>query len=257
MISSVYKINGMDIIDMKSIIHNIFCAFVLAGCAGGTIGPLNELQAIDSEYSIAFWVRNTDSSAPVHIYIEGDGHAFDARGRPTSDPTPRGTLVRDMAAADMTPNVAYLARPCQFIMSPACSVHDWTDGRFSERIIDEMSNAVTFIARGRPVVLIGYSGGAMASALIISRNPDLNVREWITIAGVLNHDDWTEYFGDAPLSESLSLHELPHVPQRHYVAPDDAVVPNSLSVRWTDGRNLIFVPGASHNDFSMLNVDKI
>lgn len=218
---------------------------------------LSGLQSITGDYNIAFWSRDTDETSPVHIYIEGDGHAFDQYGHPTSDPTPRGRLVRNMALQDASPNVAYLARPCQFIMSQSCKTSDWTSGRFSEKIVSEMSDAVRFIAHGRPVVLIGYSGGAMMSGLIIANNPDLDVREWITVAGILNHKDWTEELGDSPLSDSMNLDMLPHIPARHYVAERDSVVSKVLSVKWLGAENIITVHGATHDKFPHFKIDFI
>lgn len=237
--------------------RNILIALLLCGCVGTTAPrpELTMLQVVGGDYGIAYWRKDTDMTAPVHIYIEGDGHAFDGHGRPTSDPTPRGTLVRDLAMCDDAPNVVYLARPCQFEVSPACTSHDWTDGRFSEGIIEEMSVAVRHLAAGRPIVLVGYSGGAYVSAAIIERNPDLDVKQWITIAGVLNHVDWTEYFGDAPLSGSMNLNTLPQMFARHYVAEWDSVVPRTLSERWVGAENLIVVPHARHDKFPGLELD--
>ncbi len=224
---------------------------LLAGCGPVWYVPADFTYGTITapEYTIATYTRITDNFAPVHIYIEGDGNSFSANGTPTGDPTPRGTFMRDLAARDASPNVAYVARPCQFIMSDACRVSDWTTGRFSSRVIDAMSRAVRELAKNRPVVLIGYSGGAMVAMLIMERNPGLDVREFISIAGVLNHDDWTHYFDDTPLSDSLSAGELPHVAMRHYVAEHDVIVSRELSQRWTGGVGLIIVPDATHDDF--------
>lgn len=237
--------------------RGIIFTFFLMGCVGtvSNAPEMNILSIIGGDYDIAYWTHDTDDVNPIHIYIEGDGHAFDASGHPTDDPTPRGTFMRDLAARDTSPNVVYMARPCQFIMSSKCNVHDWTDGRFSEKIVNEMSDAVRWVARGRPIVLIGYSGGAMISGLIINNNPDLDIRKWITIAGVLNHTDWTEYFGDTPLSRSQNLNGLPHVFARHYVASDDVVVPFALSQRWVGSESLTSVPGATHDIFPDLQLD--
>ena len=112
-----------------------------------------------------------------------------------------------------------------------------------------MATAVTQVAAARPVVLIGYSGGALASGLIIQKYPRINVEKWITIAGVLNHADWTEYFGDSPLKSSINMNTLPRIQQTHYVAENDQTVPNSLSFKWTGGANTVVVPGATHDDF--------
>lgn len=206
-------------------------------------------------YDIAMWQKITDAKSPVHIYIEGDGHAFDGHGRPTRDPTPRGTFVRDLAAADTSANVAYIARPCQFVMSPECSVTDWTNGRFSPQIVSAMADVVRNISQSRPVILIGYSGGAMISGLIIEKNPDIDVKKWITIAGVLNHKEWTEYFGDTPLSASIDMNTLPHVPQVHYVAQTDVVVPIALTRRIAAPSDIVVVPNSTHNKFPDFDID--
>lgn len=70
---------------------------------------------------LASWQKITVSAAGYKIYIEGDGYAFDVRGRATSDPTPRGTLMRELAFGDDSPNVMYLARPCQYVKSGDCA----------------------------------------------------------------------------------------------------------------------------------------
>lgn len=222
---------------------------LLCGCASAWHAPADFIYApfVSGDYTLATYQRLSDTTSPIHIYIEGDGNSFDARGIPTSDPTPNGTLVRDMAARDASPNVAYIARPCQYIMSPTCSRTDWTDGRFSERIVDSISGAIQTIAQNRPVVLIGHSGGAMISGLVINRAPELNVTKWVTVAGVLNHTDWTSYFGDAPLSKSLDMSSLPTVPQTHYIIDGDRVVPNRLSRKWVDESKLAVIQNAKHD----------
>lgn len=225
-------------------------ACVLVGCSGTSHMPDNfvYVPVLSADYDIATWQKISSPVSPIRIYIEGDGHAFDGYGKPTSNPTPKSYMLRDMASRDNSPNVVYMARPCQFIMSDNCNITDWTSGRFSTHNIDTMANAIRHVANGRPVILIGYSGGAMISGLVIEKNPDIDVKQWITIAGVLNHHDWTEYFGDSPLSASENLNRLPRVPQCHYVADYDIVVPRHLSEKWTDN-NIIIVPDSTHNDF--------
>ena len=234
----------------------LFLFFCICGCAPAWRAPSDFIGApINADkYTIATFQRIADNISPIHIYIEGDGNSFDAHGRPTSNPTPRGMLMRNLAMRDPSPNVVYMARPCQYIMSNACTRSDWTTGRFSSDIVDSVATAIKDIAANRPVVLIGYSGGAMISGLVINKNPDIYVREWITIAGVLNHAEWTEYFGDVPLSLSLNMDELPRVAQRHYIARGDRVVPNKLSQKWLAGQTLYIIDGATHNDFPNLQL---
>lgn len=233
--------------------HAVFLAvfICLSGCST-TLHTFSDdfiyVPVRAGEYDIVTYQKISDAHAPVRIYIEGDGNAFDATGRPTDNPTPRGDTVRRMAIRDASPNVIYMARPCQYIMSDGCNVSDWTSGRFSPRIISVMADAVRSVAPNREIVLIGYSGGALLSGLIITQNPDINISQWITVAGVLNHGDWTHYFGDTPLSDSVNMDELPRVSQLHYVASRDAVVPLHLSKQWTQNK-MIIVPNTLHNDF--------
>lgn len=234
---------------------NILLSLLLIGCAPVWHAPSDFIYAPISagKYTLATYQHLSDTTSPIHIYIEGDGNSFNARGIPTSDPTPHGTLVRDMAVRDTSPNVVYLARPCQYIMSSACTASDWTDGRFSPDIIDSMAQAIKTLSQNRPIVLIGYSGGAMASGIIINQNPEMKVMHWITVAGVLNHSDWTAHFGDKPLTKSLNMTALPRVPQTHYIVSGDRVVPNHLSRKWVRGEKLLEIPNATHNKIPELH----
>lgn len=236
-----------------------FLLLLLAGCAH-TVHMTDEFTFVPiktDEFEIATWQKITDNVSPIHIYIEGDGNSFDRYGSPTYDPTPRKDTVRRLAKSDNSPNVMYMARPCQYIMSDACDVSDWTSGRFSAHIVNSVATAIKSVAKNTPVILVGYSGGAMISGLIISKYPDINVKQWITIAGVLNHTNWTQYFGDTPLSQSLDLNELPHIPQRHYVAEFDKVVPIELTYRMANPSDIIVVPNASHSNLKNITLDFI
>ena len=232
---------------------------ILCGCVGGNIREnMDIINPTRSDlYSVATIQKITNKNTPVHIYIEGDGHAFNSYGRATHDPSPRSNFMRDMANADTAPNVVYVARPCQFVMDNKCKKTDWTDGRFSETMVDSVAAAIKQIVGKRPVILVGYSGGAMISGLIIQKRPDIDVIQWITIAGVLNHSDWTEYFGDTPLKRSLDMNTLPHISQIHYVAENDKTVPNALSKKWIKENTLITIPDAQHDTIPIIKIDFI
>ena len=241
---------------MTRFIILIFIA-LLTGCvARPWTPPMDFVESVikTDKFDIFTYTRINNNTAPIHIYIEGDGNSFDAYGMPTSNPTPHGTFIRELAAQDTSPNVVYMARPCQYIMSAQCNKSDWTYGRFSPDVIESTAIAIRKIAKKRPVVLIGYSGGAMISGLVIQNYPDINVQKWITVAGVLNHADWTEYFGDSPLTDSENLTTLPRVPQIHYIADRDHVVPNELSRKWVPEHNLVTVPNSTHHRFENLNL---
>ncbi len=84
---------------------NLFFTLILAGCTTTWVAPPQFVpQRIKTDdFTLQTYQKNTDSASPVHIYIEGDGHAFDAYGNPTNNPTPHNTLVRDLAAGNAIP----------------------------------------------------------------------------------------------------------------------------------------------------------
>jgi len=240
--------------DMKKII----CVLILSGCVGGKWTPpsdFNYAPIKTDTYEIATWQKiNSPQNKNIHIYIEGDGYAFDAYGQPTNNPTPRGTFVRDLALADNFDNVVYMARPCQFIMDENCSQSDWTSGRFSKKIIDAQSAAIKQIAKDKNITIVGYSGGAMVSGLVIQQNKKLNFEKWITVAGVLNHKLWTDYFGDEPLIGSMNMERLPNISQTHFIGGRDGVVPYTLAKQWAKETDIKLIPDATHDDFSGLKI---
>ena len=237
---------------MKKII--LMMAFLLSACA--TENPLKDLrfQPISSgKYTVASWHKITKTGSPVKIYIEGDGHAFDNRGRPTSDPTPEGLFLRKLAVDDTSDNVVYLARPCQYLMGKNCSKTDWTDGRFSSEIIDSMDGAVGALmkkSKSNEMILVGYSGGGFVATQIALRHLD-KTKKLITIAGVLNHQEWTDYHKDSPLSASIDFNpknsELDKINQVHYAGGKDTVVPLELIEAWTPDGTIQIVPKAKHH----------
>jgi pimeloyl-ACP methyl ester carboxylesterase len=200
-----------------------------------------------NNYVLVSWQKITDKEAPIYIYIEGDGNAFNYQGMPNKNPTPKSKFLRTMAFNDDNANVVYLARPCQFIKSDTCSVQDWTVGRFSEEIVEDTAFAIKQIAQEKEIILVGYSGGALLSGLIISRHPEMKINKWITIAGLLNHKDWTQYYGDMPLNLSLDLDTLPQIEQQHFVGGKDKVIPLKLSKKWINNKDLIILPNATHS----------
>lgn len=184
-------------------------------------------------------------------YIKG--YAFNSHGKPTHAPTPRGTLVRELAFGDKSPNVIYLARPCQYIKSPMCSQRHWTTARFAPEIINAEYETIRQIAGNNPVVLVGFSGGAQVAGLVATAKRGLNVTKIITIAGNLDHLAWTQYHNLPPLNESMNLEsyrtQFAKLPQIHYVGSNDEVIPLVLVRKFVGNDDLIVeVNGASHNE---------
>ena len=225
----------------------------LWGCHSLVIPPefvYKEIQTRD--FDIASWQKIMNPDAVYKIYLEGDGYAFNAYGYPTQNPTPKGTLVRELAFGDKNPNVIYLARPCQYIKSPVCSQRHWTTARFAPEIINAEYEAVKQIVGENPVILIGFSGGAQIAGLIASAKNGLNVKKIITIAGNLDHPSWVRYHDLPPLNESLNLADYRQVffniPQVHYVGSEDKVIPPQLIQDFVGANaRVIVINGASHN----------
>lgn len=226
--------------------------FVLCGCA--TITPPKDFvykEIRTRDFDLASWQKITAPDGVYKIYIEGDGHAFNSRGFATTDPTPKGTLVREIAFGDPSPNVVYLARPCQYIKSPICSKRHWTSARFAHEVIISTHDAIRQIAGNHPVILIGYSGGAQVAGLIATAKTGLDIKKVITIAGNLDHLAWTEYQQLPPLNESMNLESYRRqylaLPQMNYVGEKDKVIPPFLTKAFLENDDLItIVPNANH-----------
>lgn len=204
------------------------------------------------DFTIATWQKITSSQEVYKVYIEGDGYAFNSHGKPSQDPTPKGTFVRELAFGDNSPNVIYLARPCQYIKSPICSKRHWTTARFSPEIINAEFDAIKQIVGDNQVILIGFSGGAQIAGLIATAKYGLNVKKIITVAGNLDHLSWTQYHNLPPLNESMNLEsyrkQFANIPQIHYVGTNDKVIPPILVKEFIGNGDLIVkVNGANHN----------
>jgi len=202
-------------------------------------------------FIIATWKKYTDPNADYKVYIEGDGAAFDAYGRATTNPTPRGDFMRNLAFNDPSPNVIYLARPCQFTNDVACNQRFWTGARFSPFVIESECEAIAALT-SKPVTLIGYSGGGMVAGLLAMFCPVVNTKKVVTVAGLLDHLTWTRMERLVPLNESMNLadykEEFAKIPQHHYVGGKDTVVSYKITMQTvTDRGNITLVPSARHD----------
>lgn len=226
----------------------------LAGCTSVSAPDDYVYKEVETrDFTIATWQKITNPQEVYKIYIEGDGYAFDLHGKPTQDPTPKGTLVRELAFGDNSPNVIYLARPCQYVKSPICSVRHWTTARFAPEIINAEYETIKQIAGNHPVILIGFSGGAQIAGLIATAKPGLNVKKIITIAGNLDHLAWTQYYSLPSLTESMNLEsyrkQFAKIPQIHYVGSNDKIMPPVLIREFINNDDLIVeISGATHNE---------
>ena len=218
----------------KSVI--VFVLFLTTSCSQHIDVPHSFVpQKLDTgDFVLAAWTKDRSPYAPVKIYIEGDGASFNAHGQPTGDPTPKGTLLREIAFQDYNPNVVYLARPCQFYKGGICRQKYWTTARFAPEVVEAMYKAVKQLAQGREIILIGFSGGGQIVGLLAATKPDLRIKKVITLGGNLDHETWTKYHKVPALDESLNLTDYLNsfcvVPQRHFVGNHDTVIPPSLMI---------------------------
>jgi hypothetical protein len=175
---------------------------------------------------------------PIDVYIEGDGHAWQSRGAPALDPTPRQAMGLKLAAKDPAANVVYLARPCQFTEPDLhCDVAYWTGKRYSPEVIEAMNEAVSHyaaLAPGSALNLIGYSGGGTLVILIaVLRNDVASIR---TVAGNLDVDEVTRLHAVSPMPLSVNpineAYRVAAIPQIHFSGGADRVVPPSIAQRF-------------------------
>ncbi len=233
-----------------------FLILLLAvGCATPLQIPPEFTEKVIETSDFDFVIRQKvpQPNFPYKIYIEGDGHAFNAYGEPTFDPTPRGTFLRQIAFADTHQNVVYMARACQFRQNKRCEQKYWTTARFAPEIIAAQAEAVKQIVGNNAVTLVGFSGGAQIAGLIAVTHPEIKVTKIITIAGNLDHPAWTAYHHVPALTESLDLNDyraaFAKIPQTHYAGTDDTIMPPFLIENFADKtQRVIIVKGAEHND---------
>ncbi|MBF0178031.1 MAG: alpha/beta hydrolase [Magnetococcales bacterium] len=194
-----------------------------------------------------FLKQGSSAPDPLVLYLEGDGMAWLDKHTPAHDPTPRHATFLQLAAADSSPDVLYMARLCQYAgrRSPGCRVRHWTTHRYAEEVVnihDEALDQVKRVTQARSLALVGYSGGGALTALLAARRQDV---VWlVTVAANLDLDAWTNHHGVSPMPDSLNpvafVGRLQNLPQWHFVGDGDQEVPESV-VRSFTAR---FPPGA-------------
>ena len=224
-------------------------------------------QGMKSEYlhtsifQLQAWTRIKEPGKPLRVYIEGDGFAWRSVSKPSWDPTPYDPLPLFLAGLDDFPNVAYLARPCQYAgikEDMHCEERYWTEARFSEEVIVSMNEAVNQLkesAEARKIELVGYSGGAGVALLVAARRGDVTALR--TIAGNLEPEAVNLRHHVSPLTASLDpldiVEKIKAIPQSHFVGDKDDVVPLDIArhfVSLLSGgafAEVVVNPGATHS----------
>lgn len=167
------------------------------------------------------------------VYIEGDGFAYLDETHPSSDPTPRDAMGLRLALADKEARmVAYLGRPCQFVMpahGQGCTAEYWTSKRYAPEVVDSISAAIDQLkvrTDAQKVLLVGYSGGGAVAALVAGRRKD--VVGLATVVANLDLGYWLSRDGllplDGSLDPALEAGRLANLPQVHFAGGKDEVV---------------------------------
>ncbi len=210
-------------------------------------------------FRLMAYVRPAAGAPVLHLYIEGDGHSWRTGDQPSDDPTPRSPVALELAARDPAESVAWLARPCQYVVAdPACDEAFWTGQRYGETVVGSVNQAIDALmaATGaRRLDLTGFSGGGALAALIAERRSDVDSLR--TVAANLDTADWTARHGVTPLRGSLNPADaapsLAALPQVHFVGAEDTNVPEATVRSFVHriGRpacvTVAVVPGLGHN----------
>ncbi len=245
----------------------ILSAFLLVSCATryeeaqqiAAPSFLVERKIQTTPFTLTAYERVKHQNKPATIYIEGDGLAWINRYTMSPDPTPTNPVALRLAAADNSANVIYLARPCQYGQIAACSPQYWTDSRFAPEVMTSMNAALNDIKTRHNITefnLVGFSGGAAIAVLLAAKRDDIvSLR---SVAGNLDHERFTEFHNDSPLSGSLNpidvARKINHIPQHHFIGAEDETIPSAIAenfIKHSGKTNCIrssIVPDTTHED---------
>ncbi len=189
-------------------------------------------------FQLRAWERMHAPNDVATVYIEGDGvnQKKIKDGTPqifSKNPTPSNPVALHLASRDQSANLAYLARPCQFMINPedkGCAASYSQEQRFSPEVINAYEDALNDIAARYHITafhIVGYDGGANIAAVLAARRSDiLSLR---TIAGNLNPEFAAENNDFAGLASNSILaidygSALSNVPQHHFIGAADEII---------------------------------
>lgn len=258
---------------MIKYIKSILCIFLLVSCIKSDLlsrrnyalklasNANMNLSEIETDFfTITTYSKITNKEYPINLYIEGDGFSWVKRNLISKNPTPKFPLALELAALDNTPNVIYMARPCQytkFKREGLCETKYWSEYRFSEKVINSMNQAINILTKGLPkplLNLIGYSGGGGIATIIASRRNDINSIR--TVGGNLDHIVFNNYHHVSPMTGSINpsdiAFKISNIPQNHFIGIKDDVMPQAVLnnfIKKTQNDKcikVIFLENASH-----------
>ena len=237
-----YAHKSTNLIKILSIVtSSLVTLFLLSACKSA---PVEQEYAADNQANLQYvqgapYVHAVYVNTPafehqtkhsrgrfLHVYIEGDGKAFE-NGRVSVNPTPENPLVLRLMSQDKEPAV-YLGRPCYFNpKDDQCSPNIWSRERYSAKVVASMAAALAkFSAAYDGLVIIGHSGGGALAALLAEKVS--KVVMIVTMAGNMDTFAWSIHHNYQPLKESLNPADRPplpnHILQIHYAGADDTVI---------------------------------
>lgn len=236
---------------MKKLTLTLLSLIPLAACAVDTdinITTANQIarpafmveRTINAgSFGLNSWERMHERGVPATIYIEGDAALIDAADKNIDlslrpNPTPSNPVALHLASRDLSKNLGYISRPCQFVKSPqekGCDSSYWNDRQYNAEVMASYEAALNDMAARYDLTgfhLVGYSGGAnIAAVLAATRQDVLSLR---TVAGNLSPAFVAEYHGHNMLSKDSVLatsygSKLATVPQHHFIGAADKQIP--------------------------------
>lgn len=201
------------------------------------------------DFNIFTLQKISNPTAPLRIYIEGDGRAYVNKYTPSLDPTPVSYFLIELISQDKAPNIIYIARPCQFAGSAKCREEFWTSERFSSAAVAAISQVIDEFPEYK-LELVGYSGGAA----IINHLSQKNIKNIRSLAGNLDLESFAKHHKISPLDEAaVDYARLAKIPQIHFIGAKDKVIPLEIfdayqkKLPQKNCVKLKVVEGATHN----------
>lgn len=236
---SLLKIN---VLRLKKAGRMLLIAALLSACDdapaynGNDSGELTLTPISAGKFDIMGWARMNSPGARLRLYIEGDGKNSNSYRINSDEPTPEHPIAQQLAKQDTSGNVAYLARPCQFVSGSndrGCDRKYWHDARYSVDVVASMADAIRQMmaqSGSKSVELIGVGGGGVVAALVALRMPE--VSEIRTLGAPMDLAAWVYAHHISPLVQSLApednIRMLATIPQLHIVSQQDENVPPSI-----------------------------
>jgi predicted esterase len=186
-------------------------------------------------FELTAYERVSKKGRTANIYIEGDGQTWISWSKESQDPTPTNPVSLHLASKDLSENVIYLARPCQFNPLPKSLCFDpqhWTDGRYNKLTIESMHKALNDIKRRYNITgfnLVGFGGGGSVAIILGARRND--VKSIRTIAAIFDHEAVTSKLDTRAFHNSLNpidfAAQIAHIPQHHFIGKYDEIASSS------------------------------